>query len=29
MSGFLSWTSCLCNPTSDKQMKMDGWMEVA
>ena len=26
MSGFPSWTCCLCDPTSDKRKMMDGWI---
>ena len=26
MSGVPCWNCYLCNPTSDKRLKMDGWM---
>ena len=28
MSGFPSWTCCLCDMTSDKQKIMDGWIDA-
>ena len=28
MSGFLSWTCCLRNPTLDKRTTMGGWMDL-